>query len=68
MDCIKTSKKAFASPGNIRGNVIVVNTFNLDAPSEREASSTEGSIICKRPTSIIYAIGKKLKTCTNTKP
>ena len=33
-----------ASPGTIRGNVTVVNTLNLDAPNDLEASSTEGSI------------------------
>ena len=45
----KTIRSALKMPGTLSGRVTDVNTLNLLAPKEREASSTEPSMLSSTP-------------------
>ena len=64
MDLANTISSALNMPGTLRGRVTEVNTFMRLAPREREASSTDPSMLSSTPFKFRYASGNSASVCT----
>ena len=67
MDLAKTIKRELNMPGALSGSVTEEKTFHLLAPSDREASSTEPSMLSSIPLRFRYASGNSASVWTITR-